>query len=80
MIHLAEELSPLEMGGDVQGSRTRIEAEPNLGAYIFQTPLPAFLQSLFDYDKSSLGRVMMVPRCTRSSETADIFLLGFLFI
>lgn len=41
------------MGRDVQGSRTRIKAEPHLGAYLFQTPLPAFLQSLFDRDKSS---------------------------
>lgn len=49
-IQLEGELSPLEMGGDVQVGRTQIKAELNLGVYIFQTPLPTFLQSPFDHN------------------------------
>lgn len=50
------ELSSLEMGRDVQDSRIKIKAEPKMGVFIFQAPLPAFLQHLFDHN-SSLGRV-----------------------
>lgn len=69
---LEGELSPLEMGRDVQVNRTQIKAEPNLGFYVFQTPLPAFLQSSFDHN-SSLGRVKVMGRSTQSSETVDFF-------
>lgn len=46
-IQLEGELSPLEMGGDVQRNRTQIKAEPNLDVSTFQTPLSAFLQGPF---------------------------------
>lgn len=65
------------MGRDVQVSRTQIKAEPNMGVYIFQAPLPAFLQGPFDHNNSSLGRVAFVARSTQSSETADFFLVPF---
>lgn len=57
------------MGGDVQVSGTQIKAEPSMGVYIFQAPLPAFLQSSFDPNNSSLGRVAIVAKYTQSLET-----------
>lgn len=63
------ELSSVEMGRDVHVSGTQIKAEPSMGVYIFQAPLPAFLQSSFDHNNPSLGRVAIVARYTQSLET-----------
>lgn len=46
------ELYSLEMGGDVRVSRMQIKAKPNVGVYVFQAPLPAFLQSPFACNNS----------------------------
>lgn len=63
------ELSSVEMGRDVHVSGTQIKAEPSMGVYIFQAPLPALLQSSFDHNNPSLGRVAIVARYTQSLET-----------
>lgn len=68
------------MGGDVQVSGTQIKAEPSMGVYIFQAPLPAFLQSSFDHNNSLLGSVAIVARYTQSLETVKFGGKGFLFI